>query len=164
MAPMNGQPSDPTPGSSAEPMTQPSAPANTSFLGAFRAAPAPVRVLALLVFAEAAALVVIGLVQTVLAVTAEHEMPLGAIALMSLLYIGYGLWLLAGVLALCLGRLWSRALILLTQIFLAVISMQMASMWGWPVAIWAVIYAVVTVTLLFSGQVQHHLLSEELRR
>lgn len=141
-----------------------SASADQSLLSTIRASPRAVRILSGMVAVEAAALAVIGVVQSVLALTAEHQMPVAAIALMSLLYIGYGLWLLGSARALLAGHLWPRALILLTQVFLAIISTQMASLWGWPLAIWAVVYAVLTVSLLFTPMVQKHLLAAENRR
>ncbi len=85
-------------------------------------------------------------------------MPFGAIVIMSLLYIGYGLWLIGAARSTVKGSLWPRALILLTQIFLIVIALQMASAWGWLLVAVPVLYGVLVGVLLFSAAVQNHLL------
>lgn len=118
----------------------------------------PVVVLAVLVALEGLGLVVAGLVQTVEVFFQDHAMPFGAIVIMSLLYIGYGLWLLGAARSVTKGSLWPRALILLTQVFLIVISMQMISVWGLFLALLPVAYGVLVGILLFSSPVQNHLL------
>ncbi len=85
-------------------------------------------------------------------------MPFGAIVIMSFLYIGYGLWLIGAARSTVKSSLWPRALILLTQIFLIVIAMQMASAWGWLLVAVPVLYGVIVGVLLFSAPVQNHLL------
>ncbi len=85
-------------------------------------------------------------------------MPVGAIMIMSLLYVGYGAWLLGSARNLIRGSLWPRALILLTQIFLVVISVQLAGSWGWGMAAWPIVYGALVAVLLFSQPVQSHLL------
>lgn len=117
-----------------------------------------VKILAGLVAVEGLALAVTGVFQTVAAFVDEHAMPVAAIMIMSLLYIAYGVWLLGAARGLLRGSLWPRALILLSQIFLVVISVQLAGEWGWGLAPWPILYGALVALLLFSNPVQRHLL------
>lgn len=126
-----------------------------------RSFPRPSRsvyILAGLVALEGLALALTGVFQTVAAFVDEHAMPVAAIMIMSLLYIGYGVWLLGAARGLLKGSLWPRALILLSQIFLVVISVQLAGSWGWGLAVWPILYGALVALLLFSNPVQRHLL------
>ncbi|RUQ22348.1 hypothetical protein D8M21_02520 [Kocuria sp. HSID16901] len=121
-------------------------------------APRAVWILSGMVGLEGLGLVIAGIVQTIGAFVEDHAMPVGAIMIMSLLYVGYGAWLLGSARSLIRGSLWPRALILLTQIFLVVISVQLAGSWGWGMAAWPIVYGALVAVLLFSQPVQSHLL------
>lgn len=127
-------------------------------------APGAVRLLCVLVAAEGAVLAAAGLWQTVQAFIADHVMPIGAIVLMGLMYLGYGLWLLLASRAIGRGSLWPRALVLLTQVFLVVVCLQLVSLWSWAWAVAGVVYAVVTVLVLFAPAVQRYLLASHAAR
>lgn len=133
---------------------------NTGPLARFGAAPGLVRLLALLVALQGTALVLLGLFQTVEGLFAVRVMPLGAVLLLALLYIGYGLWLVGAAAALLRGRLWPRALVVVTQAFLVLISVQSSGLWGWPVTILLVLYGVAVAVLLFSRTTSAHLAPE----
>ncbi|MBE8526821.1 hypothetical protein ILP97_56775 [Amycolatopsis sp. H6(2020)] len=118
-----------------------------------------VLLLCALVALEAAALIVVGLIQAVQAFLSPHVMPAGAIVLMGLLYLGYGVWLMAAARGLRAGRLWSRALILLTQVFLILVSIQLIFPSSRLLAVLLGVLGAVILMLLFSSPVQRHLLA-----
>ncbi|MCP3426510.1 hypothetical protein NBM05_10990 [Rothia sp. AR01] len=126
-------------------------------------APRAVVLLSVLVGLEAAALVLLGLIQIAETFFLERTMPVGAIVLMSLIYIGFGLWLGLAARAAHRGRMWPRALIILAQVFLVIISVQSAPVWGWPIAILPILYGLLVALILFSRPVQAHLLREARR-
>jgi hypothetical protein len=125
--------------------------------------PRAVVLLSVLVGLEALGLMLLGLVQIGESFFLERTMPLGAILLMALIYIGFGLWLGLAARSAYRGRMWPRALIVLAQVFLIIISVQSAPVWGWPIAILPILYGVLVVLILFSRPVQAHLLREARR-
>ncbi|WP_129658943.1 hypothetical protein [Rothia halotolerans] len=125
--------------------------------------PRAVTLLSVLVGLEALGLMLLGLVQIAESFFLERTMPLGAILLMALIYIGFGLWLGLAARSAYRGRMWPRALIVLAQVFLIVISVQSAPVWGWLIAILPILYGVLVALILFSRPVQTHLLREARR-
>lgn len=121
-------------------------------------APRALALLGLLVGLQAVALIVYGVAQTVLAFSGAGRMPWGSVLLMALLFFGYGAWLLGAVRALYRRRLWPRALVLLTQVFMVVLTVQMLGSWGWAVLV-AVVVALLVLLCLFSTPVQKWLLA-----